>query len=40
MIIALDYDGTYTADPALWDQFILLAIKNNHYVVCCTLRHL
>ena len=22
MRIALDYDGTYTADPDLWDKFI------------------
>lgn len=22
MKLALDYDGTYTAEPALWDRFI------------------
>jgi hypothetical protein len=28
MLIALDYDGTYTEDMDLWDCFIENAIKN------------
>lgn len=39
MIIALDYDGTYTADPALWDAFILAAKASGHTVLCVTMRH-
>lgn len=38
MIIALDYDGTYTKDPALWDQFIHAALVAGHKVVCVTAR--
>jgi hypothetical protein len=38
MLIALDYDGTYTADPELWDAFILDARKRNHTVVIATMR--
>lgn len=38
MIIALDYDGTYTADPGLWDKFILDAEEAGHGVVCVTNR--
>lgn len=39
MIIALDYDGTYTADPDLWDQWIDLATKRGHTVICVTMRY-
>jgi hypothetical protein len=39
MQIALDYDGTYTADKELWDAFIELAQKRGHDVVCVTMRH-
>lgn len=39
MIIALDYDGTYTADPALWDAFIRSARQRNHQVHLVTMRH-
>lgn len=38
MIIAIDYDDTYTADPAMWDQFIKLANEAGHKVVCVTCR--
>ncbi len=38
MNIALDYDGTYTADPALWDAFILSARKRMHQVHVVTMR--
>jgi len=39
MILALDYDKTYTEDPEMWQQFITLAHKQNHTVMCVTLRH-
>lgn len=38
MLIALDYDGTYTRDMALWDRFIDDAIRNRHKVICVTMR--
>ncbi len=38
MIIALDYDKTYTADKALWDIFIALAKSKGHRVICITMR--
>lgn len=38
VFIALDYDGTYTADPALWDAFIRAAQKQGHTVGCVTWR--
>ena len=38
MIIGLDYDETYTADPLLWDLFIINAIKRLHKVVFVTYR--
>lgn len=39
MIIALDYDRTYTADPKLWDEFIKQAIERGHKIVCITMRY-
>lgn len=39
MRIALDYDGTYTADPALWYTLILAARQCGHEVVCITMRY-
>lgn len=38
MLIALDYDGTYTADPAFWDQVIELGKSKGHSFVCVTGR--
>ncbi len=38
MIIALDYDKTYTADPEFWNKFIWLCQQHNHAVVCITMR--
>lgn len=38
MIIALDFDGTYSADPVLWDAFIKLAMERGHSVTCVTKR--
>jgi hypothetical protein len=37
--IALDYDGTFTADPALWLDFIGKAEAAGHDVVCVTMRY-
>lgn len=38
MIIALDYDNTYTADPQFWNDFINRANENKHKVICITMR--
>lgn len=38
MIIAIDYDSTYTADPHLWNQFIKMAESAGHTVICVTAR--
>ncbi len=39
MIIALDYDKTYTADKYLWAIFISAARKLGHEVICLTMRY-
>lgn len=39
MLIALDYDGTYTLDPDLWDKFILMARFSGHEVIIATMRN-
>lgn len=38
MRIALDYDGTYTEDPELWDEFIASAVERGHDVTIVTMR--
>ena len=38
MLIAVDYDGTYTADIELWDRFIAHARANGHRVFVVTMR--
>ena len=38
MIIALDYDKTYTSDTVLWDGFIAAAKARLHEVKIVTLR--
>jgi hypothetical protein len=38
MLIALDYDKTYTADQALWDVFIQSAQDRGHTVKIVTMR--
>lgn len=38
MIIALDYDKTYTADPQLWDALIVHAKHRGHKIICLTMR--
>ena len=39
MIIALDYDGTYTCDPEAWNEFIDLMQRQGHTVYCVTMRY-
>lgn len=39
MLIAIDYDGTYTNDPELWDIFIHNAKERGHEVICATMRY-
>ncbi|MFW9871700.1 MAG: hypothetical protein ACFFG0_01270 [Candidatus Thorarchaeota archaeon] len=39
MLIALDYDFTYTEDPSLWDSFIDLATSKGHSIICVTMRY-
>jgi hypothetical protein len=38
LTIALDYDCTYDADPALWDLFIYNSERAGHKVVLLTYR--
>ena len=38
MLICIDYDGTYTADPELWNKFIKQAKDKGHSVICATMR--
>ncbi len=37
-VIAVDYDGTFTADKELWTRFINDAMFMGHVVVCVTAR--
>lgn len=39
MLLALDYDETYTRDPEFWNQVIELASSRGHSVICATMRH-
>lgn len=39
MRIALDYDGTYTADPELWGGFVASAMARGHEVYIVTMRY-
>lgn len=39
MNIALDYDGTITADPQLWAQFVQAAQAAGHKVWVVTMRY-
>lgn len=38
MIISIDYDGTYSREPSLWDNFISFAKERGHVVICITNR--
>ena len=39
MLIALDYDKTYTADPVLWNDFIKSAQSRGHEIKIVTMRY-
>ena len=39
LLIALDYDETYTADPVLWQNFIANAKHRGHSVIIATMRY-
>jgi hypothetical protein len=39
MIIAIDYDDTYTQDPELWNNFIKSSNERGHVVICVTMRY-
>lgn len=39
MIIALDYDKTYTSDKFMWNKFCVLAQECGHEVICLTMRY-
>jgi len=39
VLIALDYDDTYTKDPEFWETVIRYAYTKNHTVICVTMRH-
>lgn len=39
LLIALDYDKTYTADPVLWETFIAAAKHRGHSVIIATMRY-
>ena len=38
MLIAIDYDETYTADPFFWDSVLIGAGLHSHKVVCISAR--
>lgn len=38
MIIALDYDKTFTEDKPLWKSFVLKAKEHNHSITFVTFR--
>lgn len=38
MLIAIDYDGTYSEDEQFWYDFVKKAIMRGHEVVCITMR--
>jgi Tat protein secretion system quality control protein TatD with DNase activity len=39
MLLALDYDDTYTRDKEFWNKFIDLSTSHGHTVICVTMRH-
>jgi hypothetical protein len=38
MIVAIDYDNTYSADPSTFDKIIVLFKQAGHTVICVTGR--
>jgi len=39
LLICIDYDETFSADPELWTSFILSAKERGHEVICATMRY-
>ena len=39
MLIALDFDDTYTRDHILWDDFIQASKERGHKVIIVTMRY-
>ena len=39
MLLALDFDETYTRDPEFWNRVILYAKDRGHTVICATMRY-
>jgi hypothetical protein len=39
MILAIDFDETYTRDPQLWDGFVSAAMAKGHRIFCVSARH-
>ena len=39
MMLAIDYDETYTEDPEFWDYMIYFAKSRGHSVICATMRY-
>ena len=39
MLFAIDYDGTYTAAPDLWNAWIIAARRAGHSIAIVTMRH-
>ena len=37
-IFSLDFDGTYTLDPEMWNEWVILAQARGHIIYCVTLR--
>ncbi len=38
MLISIDYDDTFTADPSLWWSFIKRATWRGHKILCVSAR--
>lgn len=38
MLIAIDYDDTWTKDPPFWQQFCQIVVRRGHQVICVTNR--
>jgi len=38
MLIAIDFDETFTADPELWAEFLVRARSRGHTAICATMR--
>lgn len=38
MLIAIDFDETFTLDPDFWSAVLLLAKQRGHSAICATMR--